>query len=131
MDNNEKFVQRQIIAPFANNQRVLQSLQAQASGTLEGLDPVFDLDFGPPISTNERFVLSRDGLYYNSRTASVPSIVPNPVSSDMWNLQYDSNRGGRGLSFTEEDGGKYSRHNIRFKYALRKRKSESCELYFI
>ena len=104
MDNNEKFVQKQIIAPFVNNQRVLQSLQAQASGTLEGLDPVFDLDFGPPISTNQRFVLSRDGLYYNSRTASVPSILPNPVSSDMWNLQYDSNRGGRGLSFTEEDG---------------------------
>ena len=104
MDNNEKFVQKQIIAPFVANQRVLRALQAQASGTLEGLDPVFDLDFGPPLSTDQRFVLSRDGLYYDSRTAPVPSIVPNPVSSSMWNLQYDSNRGGRGLSFSEEDG---------------------------
>jgi len=104
IDNNKQFIQKQIIAPFVDNQRILNSLRAQASGTLGDLDPVFDLDFGPPISTEERFVLSRDGLYYNSRTDQVPRITPYPVSSDMWNLQYASNRGGRGLSFTDEDG---------------------------
>jgi len=104
LDKNEKFIQNQIIAPFIANQKVLNSLRAQASGTLGDLQPVFDLDFGPPISTDERFVLSRDGLYYNSRTSKVPSIIPYPVSADMWDLQYPSNRGGRGLSFTEEDG---------------------------
>ena len=101
---NESLIQNRIIAPFVNNQRVLNSLKAQFSGTLSDLDPVFDLEYGPPISTSDRFVLSQDGLYYNSRTTEVPSIIPNPVSSMMWNLQYDSNRGGRGLSFTEEDG---------------------------
>ena len=104
MESNKRFIQTQIIAPFVNNQRVLNSLRAQASGTLGDLDPVFDLDFGPPISTEERFVLSRDGLYYDSRTEQVPNIIPYPVSANMWDLQYPSNRGGRGLSFTEEDG---------------------------
>jgi|14BtaG_2_1085337.scaffolds.fasta_scaffold00043_35 hypothetical protein len=104
LDANENLIQNKIIAPFVANQRILNTLKAQASGILGDLDPVFDLDFGPPISTTDRFVLSQDGLYYNSRTAKVPDIVPYPVSANMWNLQYDSNRGGRGLSFTEEDG---------------------------
>ena len=104
VENNNTFVQKQIIAPFIENQKILASLQAQLSATLGDLSPVFDLDFGPPISTNDRFVLSQDGLYYNSRTTEVPNIIPNAVSANMWNLQYDSNRGGRGLSFTEEDG---------------------------
>jgi len=104
IESNENLIQNKIITPFVENQRILNSLRAQASGTLGDLDPVFDLDFGPPISTTDRFVLSQDGLYYNSRTNKVPNIVPYPVSASMWNLQYDSNRGGRGLSFTEEDG---------------------------
>ena len=104
IDTNIDLIQNKIIAPFVDNQRILNSLKAQTSGTLGDLDPVFDLDFGPPISTTDRFVLSKDGLYYNSRTSRVPNITPNPVSSTMWNLQYDSNKGGRGLSFTEEDG---------------------------
>ena len=101
---NQKYIQRQIIAPFVENQRILASLKAQVSGVFTEVNPIFDLEFGPPISTDNRFVLSRDGLYYNSRTSKVPQVTPYPVSSDMWNLQYPSNRGGRGLSFTEEDG---------------------------
>ena len=80
MDNNQQFIQTQIIAPFAENQRVLNSLRAQASGILAADSPIFDLDFGPPISTDNRFVLSKDGLYYNSRTEKVPNIIPYPVS---------------------------------------------------
>ena len=101
--NNLQFVQTQIIAPFLENQRVLASLKAQVSGILEDVNPIFDLDFGPPISTDNRFVLSRDGLYYDSRTNDVPVITPPPVSAQMWDLQFDSNKGGRGLSFNSED----------------------------
>ena len=101
---NEKYIQSQVIAPYIENQKLIQTLTAQASGVFEDVQPVFDLDFGPPISTNERFVLSKDGLYYDSRSGDVPDVIPYPVSADMWNLQYPSNRGGRGLSFTEEDG---------------------------
>ena len=104
IENNQQFVQRQIIAPFIENNKILNSLRAQASGTFADGGPTFDLDFGPPLSTDNRFVLSRDGLYYDSRESKVPNILPFPVSSDMWNLQYPSNRGGRGLTFTSEDG---------------------------
>jgi len=104
VQNNKEFVQNKIIAPFIENQKILAALQAQFSGTLGSPDPIFDLDFGPPISTEQRFVLSRDGLYYDSRTNPVPNVIPSPVSANMWDLQYDSNRGGRGLSFSEEDG---------------------------
>ena len=103
MDTNEEIIKTQIIAPFVENQRLLKTLKAQVSGTLSDVDPIFDLDFGPPISTSNQFVLSRDGLYYNSRTSDVPVILPDPVTPEMANLQYASNIGGRGLSFTEED----------------------------
>ena len=103
IENNQKYIQRQIIAPFVENKKVLAALQAQASGVIGELNPIFDLDFGPPLSTDSRFVLSRDGLYYNSRTAEVPRPTPFPVSSSMWELQYPSNRGGKGVTFTHED----------------------------
>ena len=100
---NDKYIETQIIAPYIENQKIIQSLIAQASGVMSDVEPTFDLDFGPPISTNEKFILSKDGLYYDSRSGDVPDVIPYPVSADMWNLQYPSNRGGRGLSFTEQD----------------------------
>ena len=100
---NDKYIETQIIAPYIENQKIIQSLVAQASGVMSDVEPTFDLDFGPPISTNEKFILSKDGLYYDSRSGDVPDVIPYPVSADMWNLQYPSNRGGRGLSFTEQD----------------------------
>lgn len=103
VQDNVQYVSNQIVAPFLENQRLLQSLVSEASGG-PGDAPVFDLEFGPPISTRNNFVLSRDGLYYDSRTAEVPNIVPQPTSAGMWDLQYDSNKGGRGLSFSEADG---------------------------
>ena len=101
-DTNE-FVTNQIVAPFAANQLLLNALNAQLSG-LDVFSPVFDLDYGPPISAGNKFVLSEDGLYYNSRTEPVPDLTPMPTSGDMWTLEYASNVGGRGVSFSEEDG---------------------------
>tara|TARA_R100000458_G_scaffold13299_1_gene11106 strand:- start:8248 stop:11457 length:3210 start_codon:yes stop_codon:yes gene_type:complete len=96
------FVENQIIAPFAENEALVASLEAQLSG-IDVLTPVFDLEYGPPISTGNQFVLSEDGLYYNSRGEPVPDVVPDPLSSNMWTLQFNSNVGGRGISFTEQD----------------------------
>ena len=100
-ENNE-YVNNQIVAPFIENQRLLKSLVAEQEGK-PGDTPTFDLEFGPPISSKNNFVLSEDGLYYDSRNAPVPDIVPQPTSAGMWDLQYASNQGGRGLSFTQED----------------------------
>ena len=100
--NQKEFIQNKIIAPSVANQNLIKTLTAQLSGITKQ-EPIFDLEFGPPISSRGKFVLSNDGLYYNSRDGEVPDIYPYPTSSDMWTLQFDSNRGGRGLSFTEED----------------------------
>ena len=99
---NQEFIQNKIVAPFVENQNLIRTLVAQLSGTTEEV-PRFDLEFGPPISSKGKFVLSNDGLYYNSRGGEVPEVYPFPTSAGMWSLQYESNRGGRGLSFTEED----------------------------
>ena len=97
-----EFVENQIVAPFTENQRLLASLTAQVSG-VPGITPTFDLEYGPPISAGNKFVLSEDGLYYDSRTEPVPTIVPLPTSASTWQLDFDSNRGGRGVTFDKED----------------------------
>ena len=102
VDLNNEYVQTQIVEPFIENKKFITALEAQLSG-IGKVDPTFDLEFGPPISAAGRFVLSEDGLYYNSRTQDVPDIVPPPTNATMWTLQFDSNVGGKGLSFSEED----------------------------
>ena len=102
---HEKYIENQIVQPFAENARLLSELKAQV--VAEGLDdeePKFDLAFGPPISTQGRYILSEDGLYYDSRTtSSVPEIDPLPVSSQMWTLDFAPNKGGKGVAYTEDD----------------------------
>jgi len=105
LDAHEKYVENQIVQPFAENARLLAELKAQV--VAEGLDdeePQFDLAFGPPISTQGRYILSEDGLYYDSRTtSSVPEIDSLPVSSQMWTLDFAPNKGGKGVAYTEDD----------------------------
>lgn len=102
-EETEKYIQNQIVAPYIENNKILTLLTAQASAITEGEVPTFDLEFGPPISTVGQFVLSEDGLYYNSRSAPVPDVIPYPTSSDSWELEFDSNRGGRGVTFNETE----------------------------
>tara|TARA_R110000824_G_scaffold9681_5_gene42988 strand:+ start:190 stop:3360 length:3171 start_codon:yes stop_codon:yes gene_type:complete len=102
-ENLAEFVENTIIAPFAQNELFIEALTAQLSG-IDVVSPMFDLEYGPPISAGNKFILSQDGLYYNSRTKEVPVIMPNPLSSNMWTLSYDSNKGGRGVEFSEEEG---------------------------
>ena len=101
--NTIAFIDNTIVAPYNNNQILVAALQAQASG-IGDFESVFDLDYGPPISAGNKFVLSQDGLYYDSRNEKVPQIVPNPVSPTSWTLDFDSNKGGRGVTFTTEEG---------------------------
>ena len=58
---------------------------------------VFRLTYGPPISIDGQYILSKDGLYYDSRTggldpafASISGIVP---IGDEWKYEYDPNLG--------------------------------------
>ena len=92
----------QAVVPLTEVEARQEAVKLQFSGIGEE-EPVFDLEFGPPISAANKFILSKDGLYYNSRTQDVPVINPKPGSDKTWDLDYASNVGGRGLTFSEDD----------------------------
>jgi len=61
---------------------------------------VFRLTYGPPVTSNGQYVLTSDGLYYDSRSGgldpiylSISGIIP---PGDKWKYDYDPNLGGKG-----------------------------------
>jgi len=84
----------------------------------EVVESVFRLEAGPPKSTLGKFVLSVDGLYYDSKTDGItPALLEldnrkkdldlldeggfdNP---DLWKLEYDPSLGGRGAPTTSDE----------------------------
>ena len=82
----------------------------------EAIESVFRLEAGPPKASSGKFVLSIDGLYYDSQTSGTqPALLEIEERSeeakfkdgvrnkDYWKLQHDPNIGGRGLPTTEKD----------------------------
>ncbi len=84
---------------------------------LQAFESVFRLEAGPPKSTVGRFLLSVDGLYYDSVTSGItPALLEleqrgedlaletggfrNP---NLWSLEYDPSLGGRGVPTTVKD----------------------------
>jgi hypothetical protein len=64
---------------------------------------IFRLSYGPPISKSGRFILSNDGLYYDSQTSGIiPALMELETRKDkllknsLWSLEQDPNLGGRG-----------------------------------
>ena len=78
-----------------------------ASGDPES---VFRLQAGPPESKSGQFVLSVDGLYYDSQTSGVaPALLELSVRDGErdpsldWTFEYDPNLGGKGIPTTSDD----------------------------
>ena len=77
-------------------------------------EPIFRLVYGPPKSKSGQFLLSIDGIYYNSQTSSyamgdVPTqadigFVPAP---DRWTLDHPANLGGKGKGFSMKQVNQY------------------------
>ena len=77
-------------------------------------DPIFRLIFGPPVSTQGLFVLSEDGLYYDSQTRlyngePIPSAsdIGFIIDSDKWMLEHAANLGGKGTVISVDDLNRY------------------------
>src|SRR6056300_240299 len=83
----------------------------------EQTESVFRLEAGPPRSRTGKFVLSIDGLYYDSQANGIePALIelsereealavteggfPN---GDLWKLEFDPSLGGRGIPTTSKD----------------------------
>jgi len=73
------------------------------------VESVFRLQAGPPEAVNGQFVLSVDGLYYDSSNGLMPALMElasKKKSLDRekyWNLDFDPNLGGRGSQFSTKD----------------------------
>lgn len=93
--------------------------------TEETGETVFRLEAGPPRSREGKFVLSIDGLYYDSQASGIqPALLEleereedlrNTVggrpNGDLWRLEFDPSLGGKGIPTTSKDL-KYYFNNI-------------------
>tara|TARA_R100001480_G_scaffold134958_3_gene132071 strand:+ start:3200 stop:5779 length:2580 start_codon:yes stop_codon:yes gene_type:complete len=89
------------------------------------IESVFRLGAAPPLSRTGKFVLSVDGLYYDSQVSGIiPALLElenrseqleiNPdgfENTDLWKLEFDPSLGGRGVPTTSKDL-KYYFNNI-------------------
>lgn len=71
---------------------------------------VFRLDFGPPKSSNGRFLLSVDGLYFDSQVSGIiPALLEitskaqKLVTADKWKFEHAPNIGGKGKGLGTND----------------------------
>tara|TARA_R110000765_G_scaffold107642_1_gene198445 strand:- start:4790 stop:7888 length:3099 start_codon:yes stop_codon:yes gene_type:complete len=100
----EALVENSVVKPFRHNKVYRESLVAQLKGgaTKEEKPPRFDLVYGPPISTDGKFILSQDGLYYDSRNGGIPLTGDMVFSSRTWKLGAHPWEGGRGQEITSD-----------------------------
>lgn len=75
-------------------------------------DDVFRLTFGPPETINGQYVLTQDGLYYDSQSGgldpvflAISGIVP---PGDRWRYDYDPNLGGKGRKIDVDSLNKFA-----------------------
>lgn len=82
----------------------------------EASDPeVIRLVFGPPKSVRGQFLLSVDGIYYDSQTSGIVNVLSTINSrenkidpANKWTFNYDPNLGGKGVSISNDDLVRYS-----------------------
>ena len=65
--------------------------------------PIFRLVFGPPKSKKGQFLLSVDGLYYDSQTGGLPVVSGTVFAPLAHTFNYDANIGGKGVAITSRD----------------------------
>lgn len=93
----EEYVEDAVVVPYKDNLARIDIIAAQLGGIVaEEEVPIFDTIFGPPISYTGKYILSEDGIYYDSRSGGIPHITAKKITAASWELRYASNRGGKG-----------------------------------
>lgn len=113
----KEFIENRIITPYIENDKRINQLKAQLKQELNE-EPLFDFVFGPPVSTGGKFILSDDGIYYDSRIGGIYDKGVNEYlrqifeienrkkklnTGDLWKLEYAPNIGGKGIPFGKAD----------------------------
>ena len=93
-----RFLDTRDLDPFLSGTTFVRSTFKDPN--FERPDDVFRLIYGPPISQDGQYVLTSDGLYYDSKSGgldpiflAVSGVVP---IGDRWRYNYDPNLGGKG-----------------------------------
>jgi len=105
IERYKEFALNNIVKPYEQNAAGIAAYQAQFKAVQEETEEEenpFDIIFGPPISTSGKFILSRDGLYYDSRGGGVPNVVAQEILASNWQLKYNPNKGGKGVLLHED-----------------------------
>lgn len=91
-------------------------VNCEAADPTEELDQkeIFRLIYGPPKSSAGQFILSQDGLYFNSQASGITPVLTylnrkrnNVPKEDLWKFMHDPNLGGRGKQFSTKDLASY------------------------
>lgn len=95
-------VDKTIIGPYIED---LNKFFSQIGLDTSGLPSttLFDLVYGPPISRKGQFILSEDGLYYDSRASGLPSVTGVIDSSAQLGFGFPPNLGGKGIIYTRKN----------------------------
>ena len=93
---------------------ILYERQQALSVEAEEEEPIFRLVFGPPVSKNGLFILSEDGMYYDSQERlyngkPIPSAsdVGFVLDSEKWKMDHFPNLGGKGTLVSTDVLNKY------------------------
>ena len=96
VDNFNKYVENNIIHPYEENIKNFGTLAQVTQIEFKEDLPMFDFTYGPPISKDGIFILSQDGLYYDSVNGGIPEVSGIVIASKSWDLKYAPNLGGKG-----------------------------------
>ena len=64
---------------------------------------IFDLIYGPPISKDGQFILTADGLYYDSQSGGVPDVIGFVPPAEFYKFEQPANLGGKGKPISSKD----------------------------
>ena len=78
----------------SNRSSILSQLKASEQ-TLSDSAKI-DSVYGPPVTKHGKFLMSQDGIYYNSQQGGIPEIEAVKILSDSWQGGAYPNEGGKG-----------------------------------
>ena len=97
------YVEDNIVHPYEENIKNFGTLAQITQLKFKEDPPMFDFTYGPPVTKAGIFILSEDGLYYDSITGGIPEVEGVKIASEHWNLKYAPNLGGKGKTYSNDN----------------------------